>query len=171
MFTITATPVCDCCDDVLEFCDFASFEAKAKHEVFLYDFEISNDADETQEFLFNKFFNSKNPDLSKKTNINNFFEATYEHVDLLEDNFIAIEFLLDEGSTIVQALDEYEDLIIFEGKSEDYAYDYIQGTGELDSLGSLAYYFDYKMLARDMEINGEISPFSSKFKDYIIVRG
>ncbi len=42
----------------------------------------------------------------------------------------------------------------FEGKASDYAYDLINETTEIPE--SLRYYIDYDAIARDMEINGEI---------------
>ena len=40
---------------------------------------------------------------------------------------------------------------------EDYAYEYLESSGELSNLPeSLQYYFDYKAYARDLDLNGDI---------------
>lgn len=66
-----------------------------------------------------------------------------------------LTYLLDAGYSLYDALDKYEDVSIQECTAKDYAYDLIQDCYDLPD--SLAFYLDYEAIARDMQINGEIS--------------
>lgn len=80
----------------------------------------------------------------------------FEELDDLDDTETTqIMFLLDCGYSLSDALDRYEDVCIFNGKASDYAYDLINDTTEIPE--NLRFYIDYDAIARDMEINGEIT--------------
>jgi Antirestriction protein (ArdA) len=78
--------------------------------------------------------------------------------DLDETQAIQITYLLDLGYDIKDALQRFEDVCLYEGKASDYAYDLIYETTEIPE--NLRYYIDYDAIARDMEINGEITTIS-----------
>jgi len=52
-------------------------------------------------------------------------------------------------------MERYDEVYLHHGAAEDYAYDLIDETTEVPE--NLRYYIDYKAIARDMEINGEIA--------------
>jgi len=80
----------------------------------------------------------------------------YEELeDLDETEATQINFLLDCGYTLTDAMERYDEVYLHHGTAEDYAYDLIEETTEIPE--SLRYYIDYKAIARDMEINGEIT--------------
>ena len=66
-----------------------------------------------------------------------------------------LNFLLDCGYNLDDAMKRYEEVCLHEGTVEDYAYDLIDETTEIPE--NLRYYIDYKAIARDMQINGEIT--------------
>ncbi len=63
--------------------------------------------------------------------------------------------LLDLGYNLSDALDRHEDVCLYEGSAADYAYDLINDTCEVPEY--LRNYIDYDAIARDMEINGELT--------------
>jgi hypothetical protein len=63
--------------------------------------------------------------------------------------------LLDLGYNLSDALERYEEVCLFDGSAADYAYDIINETCEVPEY--LSNYIDYDAIARDMEINGEIT--------------
>ena len=74
--------------------------------------------------------------------------------DLDEEDATRLCFLLDTGFELKQALERYDDVYLHHGTAEDYAYDLINETCEVPEY--LANYIDYKSIAHDMELNGEI---------------
>lgn len=80
----------------------------------------------------------------------------FEYLDELDENEAEqLGFLLDCGYSLEDALDRYDDVLIFEGSASDYAYDLINETSDVPE--HLRHYIDYDAIARDMEINGEIT--------------
>ena len=71
----------------------------------------------------------------------------------------ALFYLMDTcEDTMKDALSHLDDVMVFEGTALDYAYDYIEETGLLDTLPEqLRYYFDYEAFARDMKLNGDVT--------------
>ncbi len=95
-------------------------------------------------------------DLAKAANISqaNIY-SWFEELDDLDDTAAQqICFLLDLGYAVSEVLGRYDDVCLFEGSASDYAYDLINETTEVPE--HLRYYIDYKAIARDMKINGEI---------------
>lgn len=80
----------------------------------------------------------------------------YEELeDLDETEATQLNFLLDCGYNLNDTMDRYEEVCLHEGTAEDYAYDLIDETTEIPE--NLRYYIDYKAIARDMKLNGEIT--------------
>lgn len=80
----------------------------------------------------------------------------YEELeDLDETEATQLNFLLDCGYNLSDAMERYEEVCLHDGTAEDYAYDLIDETTEIPE--NLRYYIDYKAIARDMQINGEIT--------------
>ena len=75
--------------------------------------------------------------------------------DLDETSVIQLTYLLETGYSLDDALEHYEDVCLYEGSASDYAYDLINETTEIPE--NLRYYIDYDAIARDMQLNGEIT--------------
>ena len=75
--------------------------------------------------------------------------------DLDETEATQIIFLLDLGYSLSDAMDRYEEVYLFNGTASDYADELINDTTEVPE--NLRYYIDYDAIARDMQINGEIT--------------
>ena len=79
----------------------------------------------------------------------------YEELeDLDEEGATRLCYLLDRGFEMEQALTRYSWVCLHHGSAEDYAYDLINETCEVPEY--LANYIDYKAIAHDMGLNGEI---------------
>jgi len=74
--------------------------------------------------------------------------------DLTTSDATRICFLLDLGLSLGNALNRYDEVCIHCGTARDYAQELIEETTEIPE--NLRYYIDYKAIARDMCINGEI---------------
>ena len=85
-----------------------------------------------------------------QSNISLWFEKLE---DITSDDAIRICYLLDYLD-LDDALNRYDEVCLHYGTAEDYAQEIIEETTEIPE--SLQYYIDYKAIARDMEINGEI---------------
>lgn len=82
-------------------------------------------------------------------------EFWYENIEELdEEDATKVTFLIDCNLSREDALERFDEVYLFEGKAEDYAYELINDTTEIPE--SLRYYIDYQAIARDMDINGEI---------------
>lgn len=64
-------------------------------------------------------------------------------------------FLLECGYSLDDALERYEDVQLYAGTKTDYAYELMDETSDIPE--SLRGYIDYDAIARDMELNGEIT--------------
>jgi len=85
-----------------------------------------------------------------QSNISQWFD---ELEDITSDDSIKICYLLDYLD-LNDALNRYDEVYLHYGTAEDYAQEVIEETTEIPE--SLQYYIDYKAIARDMKINGEI---------------
>jgi len=85
-----------------------------------------------------------------QSNISLWFDELEE---LSTDDATRICFLLDYLN-MDDALSRFEEVYLHNGTAEDYAQELIEETTEIPE--SLQYYIDYKAIARDMKINGEI---------------
>ena len=74
--------------------------------------------------------------------------------DLTTNDAIRICFLLDLGMSLSDALNRYDEVCLHYGTARDYAQELIEETTEIPE--NLRYYIDYKAIARDMCINGDI---------------
>lgn len=84
--------------------------------------------------------------------------AWFELIDALdptEDRYLVACNLADEGCTIGELADRWDDFTIYHGTAEDYARDMIEYCEDLPER--IAYYVDYQMMGRDMVIGGDIT--------------
>lgn len=78
-------------------------------------------------------------------------------VSLDEEEIMCVEAMLENGSSIEEALDGYQDCIIWRDCRDmtDIAYEVVEESGLLDSMPeNLRNYFDYEALGRDLEYEG-----------------
>jgi len=94
-----------------------------------------------------------------------------EFEDMPEDEAVKVIYLagglgLDMSSITPNRIDE---VYLFEGTAREYAENYIEDTGMLDSMPeTLRYYFDYDAFTRNLELNGDISSVEINGKTYIV---
>lgn len=101
-----------------------------------------------------------------QSNIHSWFEDVQE----LEDHEKAAVYYLTSslGYTLEDALKverggyrQFEDYSVFEGTAEEYAEEYIESCGLLDSMPeNLRCYFDVEKFAQDMQYNGDVTEFT-----------
>ena len=83
-------------------------------------------------------------------------EQWYDDFELLErDQALIATHLAEHGCPADEVLSKLEDFYIYEGKAEDYAYDMFLDCEDLPD--HVVQYIDFKAIARDMEINGDIT--------------
>ena len=130
------------------FSDFEEFEKKEKasrHEEFEIQF-----IDGTG--LESLMFNALEPD---QVEIERFIEFA-EGKTAAE--VAAIIFLTDSGCAIDEVKEKLEDVSVYPGDAEEYAYDFISDCYDLENMmGNLSHYFDYEKFTRDLQLNGDIS--------------
>ena len=130
------------------FSDFEEFEKKEKasrHEEFEIQF-----IDGTG--LESLMFNAIEPD---QVEIERFIEFA-EGKTAAE--VAAIRFLTDSGCAIDEVKEKLEDVSVYPGDAEEYAYDFISDCYDLENMmGNLSHYFDYEKFTRDLQLNGDIS--------------
>ena len=127
----------------------ANFNRYGQH-VEEYEIQIIDGNDDV--FTFNKIMPVE------QCNLDEWFEALEEFEGFDDDKQTAIDYLMDiVGKSYTEALETADNVYMHEGTKEDYAYDFLNDSGALDSLPEdLRSYFDYEGYARDMEINGDI---------------
>lgn len=75
------------------------------------------------------------------------------------------EYIGYDISEIIERLDE---ITLFQGTAKEYAEEYIEDTGMLDSMPeNLRYYFDTAAFAKDMVISGDITEVHINNTQYI----
>lgn len=85
-------------------------------------------------------------------------EQAAQLAELEEQELELVSVLLEEGYTLENALDKYEDVQVFWNcnNEADVAYEYIEETGMLrDVPDSLRNYFDYEAFGRDLSFDGQ----------------
>ncbi|MES9814006.1 MAG: hypothetical protein ABW161_05590 [Candidatus Thiodiazotropha sp.] len=89
-------------------------------------------------------------------NIDTWFDELEDIADD-DDAAIAIRYLLDTGYSLEDAIAKHEDVMIWHGSAEDYAADLVEQTTDTSNFGWLGSYIDYASIARDMQLNSEIT--------------
>lgn len=91
-------------------------------------------------------------------NLEQWLEYLEQFEGMTENERIALIWLADIKQDIAEAMDKYQDVIIFDGTAEDYAQELVDDCyGDvLNKMGNLSCYFDYKALARDLVAGGDI---------------
>lgn len=106
-----------------------------------------------------------------------FFDLIDKHNDeMTDEKLVALEYLFEyQNCNVGEAFDKIDDVMVFEGTPEEYAMDifYDEIDEKLANMfgrnnGTGAAYFDFKALARDMRINGEIEEIKFNHKTYVV---
>lgn len=82
----------------------------------------------------------------------------FELIDTLDptdDRYLIACHLADEGCTIGELADRWDDFTIYHGTAEDYARDVIEDCEDLPER--IAFYVDYELMGRDMVLGGDIA--------------
>ena len=85
-------------------------------------------------------------------------EQAEQLANLDEYELDIVAALLSEGFTLADALDRYEDVMVYYDCNDmtDVAYAYIEETGMLNGVqDNIARYFDYEAFGRDMSYEGQ----------------
>lgn len=106
-----------------------------------------------------QYIDGDNPHLFDNANINqsnlSLWFDELSSIDDDSDEAIALEYLLSIcGYNIKEALDQYEDVHVFDGSLSDYAYEFFNECHEIPEF--LSSYIDYDRIANDMNLNSEI---------------
>ena len=139
------------------------FDRKYKAHLPVEEYELEFiDGSEFEGFLAKYFFKESN-------DVEKFFELIEKHErSITAENIVALEYLIEyEHCDVENAFDKLEDVTIFEGAAEDYATKIYEHEIQ-EKLGTLAYYFDYKDLGKDLVLGGDISEYERNYKKYII---
>ena len=119
---------------------------------------IGIDGEQYEEFFITDFESDYGLTAGEYDNIHDLNEQAQQLADLDEWELDIISALLDNGYSLENALDKYEDVIVYSDCHDmtDVAYQYIEETGMLDSVpDNIARYFDYEAFGRDMSYDGE----------------
>jgi len=86
------------------------------------------------------------------------------------EDFIKALYLADDvRCSIDEVLGHMDDVTLFVGSALEYAEQFIEDTGMLDSMPeNLRYYFDVQAFARDMKLNGDITDLHIDGTSYIV---
>ena len=119
---------------------------------------IGIDGEQYEEFFITDFESDYGLTAGEYDNIHNLNEQAQQLADLDEWELDIVSALLDNGYSLENALDKYEDVIVYSDCHDmaDVAYQYIEETGMLDSVpDNIRNYFDYEAFGRDMSYDGE----------------
>lgn len=84
----------------------------------------------------------------------------FEHLnDLSEYTATQMIYLLELGYTLQETLEKHEDVQLYFGSASDYAQELMEDTTS-DIPAFLVNYIDYRAIAHDMTLNGEITELS-----------
>jgi len=106
------------------------------------------------------YIDGDNPSLFGAAGINQGnIDTWFNDLDhIADDEAIAIRYLLDTGYNLSEALEKFDDVQIWRGTAEDYAAELIEECYDLSSIpDTIKYHIDYQSIARDMDLNSEIT--------------
>lgn len=96
-------------------------------------------------------------------NLEQWFEDCETYCGLDELQQVAIAYLLTHlNYSFEEAMSKLDDVQVYEGKKEDYAYELVEDCYDLPEFAKT--YFDYDAFARDLDMNGDIC----EWGDYVI---
>tara|TARA_R110001606_G_scaffold363430_2_gene517533 strand:- start:2737 stop:3246 length:510 start_codon:yes stop_codon:yes gene_type:complete len=109
-----------------------------------------------------QFIDGDNPQLFSsaligQANLEQWFDELVNIADD-EDKAIQVIYLLNLGYTLDDALNKSDDVCLFHGLAEDYAYELFNECYDIPE--SLVHYIDYEKFANDMLISSEITEYS-----------
>lgn len=107
-----------------------------------------------------QFIDGEHADLANSISLDaDTLEQWFDEVEDLDDHEAEqVEYLLDIGYSLEEALIKYDGVSIFEGSRGDYAAELTEDCSDIPA--HLIHYIDWDAMGRDMEINGEITEIS-----------
>jgi len=89
------------------------------------------------------------------------------------EDLIKVLYLVDDYGMSIKEIDSntFDDVIIFEGTTTEYAEQYLEDTGIFDAVekaGLYPCYVDVESYTRDMMINGAMTTFEHGLNRYIV---
>ena len=142
------------------FSTLEEYNSKYKAHLPTEEYELQFIDGSTDEKFFAKYLTKQH------INVEKFFELIDKNFD--EKELATIYYLTEyDCLDLEKALDTMEEVPVLEGDEEQYARDFMDDTGELDSIGNYANYFDYKAFGRDLIYGGDI--FKFKFNNITYV--
>lgn len=120
-----------------------------------------------------QFIDGDNCELFKAIGVNqaNLEQWFDDFEDMDDDDAVKVIYLTEHlgYSNPSDLLDKLDDVCLFEGTAEEYAWDYIEETGMLNDMPeNLRYYFDTESFARDLVLGGDITEARINGTDYVI---
>ncbi len=93
--------------------------------------------------------------------------------DMLMDDATKVIYVAEYlNYDISEVLDHMDDVTLYQGTAQEYAQEYIEDSGLLDSMPeNLQYYFDVEAYARDMVLSGDITEVEINHTQYIAQGG
>ena len=119
---------------------------------------IGIDGEQYEEFFITDFESDYGLTAGEYDDIYDLNEQAKQLDDLDEWELDIVSALLDNGYSLNDALDKYDDVMVYSDCYDmtDVAYQYIEETGMLDGVPeNIARYFDYEAFGRDMSYDGE----------------
>lgn len=128
------------------------FEEKTKN--------LRNECGQPVEEFSIEYIEGDNPKLFDAAKINQANLAIWfdelDHIEDDSDDGLAIRYLLENvGLSLDDALNQYQEVQIYQGRIEDYAADLIEDCYELPEIALR--YFDYEAFARDLVMGGDVA--------------
>jgi len=109
-----------------------------------------------------QFIDGDNPKLFSSAQIDQSnLKLWFEDLEIISDNdnqAIQIQYLLEIGFNLDNALSKYDGVHVYHGSASDYACEIYEECYNIPDY--LIHYIDYDAISRDMIINGEITEYS-----------
>lgn len=122
------------------------------------------------ELFISDFDTDLNIHINEFDNIFDLNEAAKEIAELNEYELLGLNAYLEIGEELEYAIEHAEDIVVYDDcvSMEDVAYQYMEETGMINSIPEeLQCYFDYKKLARDIEIENTFINFKTGYIELV----
>lgn len=142
------------------FSSYEEFEEKEENHP-CEEFEIQFIEGSDEQLAFSKIVEPNQGNLSE------WFEWLEQYEALGEFEQIGLAYLMDDcGYDFEDAIERANEVCIYEGSEEDYAYELVEDCYDLPEFAKT--YFDYEKFGRDLRLGGDITEFTHNNIEYII---
>lgn len=125
---------------------------------------------EYDELFITDFDTDLNIQINEFDNIEKLNKLAEQIEELDEYELLGLNAYLENGENVEDAIEHATDIIVYDNCSsmEDVAYQYAEESGLIDEIPeNLQCYFDYKKLARDMEIENTFIDFKTGYIELV----